>query len=252
MSPSSLTSQETREFAREIKFVLAPITAARVREWARERLIPDPNAAGRCSDTYQVTSLYFDTPAFDVYHRRGQHRHSKFRVRRYDAGPVFVERKLKVRGRLAKRRTLVQLDDVARFSGPAVVSNWPGRWFEQRVAARGLVPICQIGYERTARVLMTAAGPIRLTLDEAIRALPTDKVRFHEPPATTTPVTDRVVLELKYRGILPALFRELVEQFTLDEHPFSKYRAALPVLGLVEAVPVSVAGAGTHLSCQTS
>ena len=234
MSPSALTAHEKREFASELKFLIDPATAERVRAWARAHLAADPNAQGPASDTYAVTSIYFDTAGLDVFHRRGRHHHSKFRVRRYGGGSLFFERKLKIRGRLAKRRTPATAADVANLSGPLFATTWPGFWFQQKIAARQLRPQCQIDYERTARVLTTAAGPIRLTLDENIRARPADEIRFHDAPDATR-VTDRVVLELKYRRELPVLFRTLVEQFALHPRPFSKYCTALPALGLVPA-----------------
>ena len=251
MSPSALVAQEKREFASEIKFLLDPVTAARIRTWARERLVADPNASGHMGDTYDVTSLYFDTPALDVFHRRGHHSHSKFRVRRYGGGQIFFERKLKIRGRLAKRRTPVTPADLARLSGPASAAEWPGQWFEQKVAGRRLQPLCQISYERTARVLMTEAGPIRLTLDEAIRAVPVSTIQFHDSSVAAS-VTNRVVLELKYRRFLPALFRELVAQFALNPQPFSKYRTAMPVLGLAADSTIPPALRENLRSCQTS
>lgn len=253
MSPSALVAHEKREFASEIKFLLDPATAVAVRAWARERLVADPNAQGFAGDTYEVTSLYFDTPDLDVFHRRGLHEHSKFRVRRYGDETFYFERKLKIRGRLAKRRVPATPADVARLSGPPGAADWAGLWFQKKIAGRRLQPQCQISYERTARVLMTTAGPIRLTLDEASRALPMDEIRFQDASAAV-PVTERVILELKYRRDFPVLFRELVAQFTLNPLPFSKYRAALPVLGLV---PVLAPGLPQFVpekirTCQTS
>jgi len=231
MSPSALGAHERREFASEIKFPLDPATAALVRAWARERLQPDPNARGHQGDTYEIASLYFDTAELDVFHRRGRHHHSKFRVRRYGGGPIFLERKLKRRGQLAKRRTPVEIAELAHLATPSAVTPWPGGWFGQRIVGRGLRPFCQIAYERTARVQMTPSGPIRLTLDEGIRAVPANGIAFADM-AEAVPVTDRVVLELKFRREIPALFRELVEQFALNPNSFSKYRSAIVALGL--------------------
>lgn len=251
MSPSALAAHEKREFASEIKFLLDPATAGLIRTWARERLVADPNAQGFTGDTYSVTSIYLDTAQLDVFHRRGLHQHSKFRVRRYGGATFFFERKLKIRGRLAKRRTAVNSNDVIRLSAPPIAGDWSGQWFQQKINGRQLRPQCQIDYDRTARVLMTPAGPIRLTLDENIRARPTTEIEFRDTPAAT-PVTDRVVLELKYRRDLPALFRELVENFSLNPTSYSKYRAALPVLGLIPSAAVESVGAKKIEQCQTS
>lgn len=232
MSPSVPTAQEPREFASEIKFPLDPATAVLVRAWARERLQPDPNARGLQGDTYEIASLYFDTAHLDVFHRRGRHKHSKLRIRRYGGGTIFLERKLKRRGQLTKQRTPVAASELAQIAVAPAEPAWPGGWFARKVALHGLRPVCQIAYDRTARVQATPAGPIRLTLDENIRALPADGLAFAAGEAAI-PVTDRVVLELKFRRELPGLFRELLESFGLHPKPFSKYRTAVGALGLV-------------------
>ena len=83
-------------FTSEIKFVVDAATGGRIREWARARLAPDPHGAGSFADEYRVSSLYFDTAARDVFHRRGSYGRSKYRIRRYHDEPsVFLERKLR-------------------------------------------------------------------------------------------------------------------------------------------------------------
>lgn len=250
MSPSVSATRDKREFATELKFLLDPAVADSIRAWARERLVADPHAQGFAGDTYNITSLYFDTAALDVFHRRGLHRHSKFRVRRYGDGSLFLERKLKVRGRLAKHRTPLSPAELERWAEVPHDLAPANRWFQQRVAARQLQPWCQIDYRRMARVLMSPAGPIRLTLDESIGARPARSVRFDDTSPTQR-VTDRVVLELKFRRDLPALFRDLVATFALNPVSFSKYRAALPLLGLVPS-PAPLSPEEKLPVCQTS
>lgn len=269
MSPSAPAHNERREFASELKFVLDPQTAQRVREWARKSLIADPNARGATGDTYRVASLYFDTAQFAVYQRDARLRYSKFRIRRYDETVLFLERKLKVSGRIAKRRTTITPADLARMAAtpaPLAVHSaaWAGAWFEHKTAARRLRPVCQIDYFRTARVLATPEGPIRLTLDENIRAQPAHEASF-KSDAAAVPLTDRVVLELKFRRGLPVLFRNLAAEFGLNTGNFSKYRNAVEALALapfakpedvsqpvaVRPAPISVIPAGL-IACPTS
>ena len=145
-------SRETRDFAREIKFLVDASRADDVREWARAHLGPDPHGTGRCGDEYVTTSLYFDTPAFDVYHRNRSHARGKFRIRRYGLLDfIFLERKMRTDRLLAKRRTTVPLDALQRVGEPDVDRNWPGYWFHRRILLRGLRPLVQISYDRTAR-----------------------------------------------------------------------------------------------------
>lgn len=231
MSPST-DSRENREFATEIKFLISPALAEQIRGWARAQLSPDPNASGAAGDGYQITSLYFDTQQFDVFHHRGSYGRSKYRIRRYGQGEVaFLERKLKSRGLLAKRRSIVRLGELERLSSDKVERGGDGYWFQRRLRARGLSPVCQISYRRTARVAMTQYGPIRLTLDENVRALPAPGFWFSDREDTLI-LKDQIILELKFRYDLPALFKHLIGTFALMPNAFSKYRQSTVALGL--------------------
>lgn len=236
LSPS-LDVRESREFAAEIKFQVPGFAGDQVLEWARTRLVPDPNACeGGLKDGYQITSIYFDTEAFDVYHRRGSFGRSKYRIRRY--GPsktVFLERKLKTRGMVSKRRAAVPVEELVRLQEPDPDPGWAGFWYHQRLQARQLRPICQITYQRIARVAMTQNGPIRLTVDRCIRTLPLQSTAFNEASPGMLLSDDQVIVEFKFRMGMPVLFKELVEGLALNPKRLSKYRLAAVALGLVEA-----------------
>jgi hypothetical protein len=240
---------ETRELASEIKFLVTPAQAQEIREWARARLDPDPHASGNYGDTYRITSLYFDTKAFDIYHRRGSFGRGKYRVRRYDAaGKMFLERKLRTKNLVSKRRSIVASEDLGRLQEEEVESGWPGYWFHRRLLARELHPVCQISYLRTARVGEGTSGPIRLTLDQDIQTLRQERIEFAEMreayplpqvAASRQLSEDYLILELKFTRQMPAAFKQLIGSFTLRPQPLSKYRLAAEALGLVEA-PVRV------------
>lgn len=237
MSPS-IDNREKREFASEIKFSVTPLIADQIRDWARGRLLPDPNASDSSGDGYQITSLYFDTKRFDVFHRQGSYGRSKYRIRRYGRNEiVFLERKLKTRGMLAKRRSTIKLDEITRLAEADPERGWPGFWFHRRFLARGLVPVCQISYHRTARVALTDYGPIRLTLDQNLCARRVDSLSFREDGDTKIS-EDSIILELKFRYELPGVFKHLVEEFALNPQRISKYRLAATALGLA-SVPDS-------------
>jgi hypothetical protein len=243
MSPSTDT-RENRQFASETKFLVSPAVAEQIRDWARTRLAADPNASGEFNDacdSYQITSLYFDTGGFDVFHRKGSFGRSKYRVRRYGESQIaFLERKLKTRGLLTKRRSLVKLDELAQLMDVVPARGWVGHWFHQRLVARRLKSICEITYSRTARVAMTPCGPIRLTLDEDIRASAAHGVVFNGVQNGKRLSENHVILELKFRFQMPVLFKLLVEEFALNPQPISKYRLAAVALGFV-AEPDSIA-----------
>src|SRR6266536_3604586 len=138
MSPST-DMRENRELATEMKFLVSPAVAAQISNWSRAHLAPDPNAAGKSGDTYTITSLYFDTQQFDVFHRKGSFGRAKYRIRRYgQSEAVFLERKLKTRGLLAKRRSIVKLDELKGLAGEVAERDRPEFWFHRRILARGL------------------------------------------------------------------------------------------------------------------
>ena len=225
--------RESTGFTSEIKFVVDSAVGRRIQAWARERLAADPHGAGPSGDEYRVTSLYFDTADRDVFHRRGSYGRSKYRIRRYHHEPtVFLERKLRTAVRLAKRRTMIELTSLPLLTVGDPVDGNGTTWFRRRLELRRLAPVCQVSYVRMARGGETLDGPARLTLDHALVARLTDTFSF-EPPAGMPLLGDEMILELKYQGTAPAVFKHLVEEFALEPRRASKYRVAAGALGLV-------------------
>ena len=221
--------REIRESAFEIKFLVNNDTGERLRARVRELLAADPWASGPASDEYTITSLYFDTPDFAVYKRRGSYRRAKYRIRRYgQSDMVFLERKLRTKELLSKRRTNVRMEDlpiVLAADDAGLDASWPGHWFRRRVQKRSLGAVCQISYDRTARVGVTDYGPMRLTIDTGLKALAVDGIEF-QPVADAVSVTDATIVEMKFRAGMPAVFKHLVEEFALQPERVSKYRLA--------------------------
>jgi hypothetical protein len=85
-----------------------------------------------------------------------------------------------------------------------------------------------------ARVGATAYGVMRLTLDDRLVAIATKDLAFGGD-ASTPIAPDQTILELKYRVEMPAMFKQLAEQFHLVARPVSKYRLAVAALGFVES-----------------
>ena len=227
MISPSLQVAQAGGFARELKFVISPAQAIEIQRWARTWLAPDPHG-----DTYRVSSLYFDTEAFDVFHRNGSFARGKYRVRRYGSNEgVFLERKLKTSGRVGKKRTEVPMVELPRIAMGEPDPNWPGYWYHRRILARRLAPVCQIDYTRTARVGATSKGTIRLTMDREVTATAIGHLGFDSTAYPAEVSVGGVILELKYRE-RPALFQQLIERFKLVPQAASKYRTACETLGL--------------------
>jgi hypothetical protein len=233
-----VNSRETRDFAREQKFLVDARLAPDLRQWARFNLARDSFGSGPYGDDYTTTSLYFETPGFDVYHRRGSYGRSKFRIRRYGSSDiVFLERKFRTNRLLAKRRTTVPILEMDHLAGGTPRMDWPGYWFHRRVLLRRLSPLIQMSYDRTARVGLASGGPMRMTIDTNLRVLPMPDRAFI--PGVGFPLIEgQCIVELKYRVVVPALFKQLVETFKLAPSPVSKYRIGL---GALDYAPLTAA-----------
>jgi hypothetical protein len=232
---------EPAAFTAELKFVVDETTAGAVKAWLRPELPADPHSVEGDGDGYRTSSLYFDTPNFDLYNRRGSTGRAKFRIRRYNSGPiVFLERKQKVDGRLHKRRSDLPVELLERITSGASDEDWPGRWFSRRLRNRNLQPVCQIDYQRTARVGMSVGGPVRATIDSKVAAQPIGAIGFSDAPGLEI-VPGEAIIELKFRDSLPPLFERLIAEFDLKVRPFSKYRAAAQALGFPLNEAISVA-----------
>jgi hypothetical protein len=222
-------ARETRAFASEIKFVVPRAAGLAIRDWARRRLSADAHGNGEFGDEYRVTTIYFDSPEYDVYHRRRSFGRAKLRIRRYDdREQAFLERKLRRPGMLAKRRTLVNLDALARLE-QSDAADWDGEWFLRRLRLRRLRPVCEIAYHRVAREARIASGSIRLTLDERLRVAAAERPEFGDGDGIRI-LEPSMILELKFRAEVPAVFKELVGEFGLQPQAASKYRLGLAAL----------------------
>src|SRR6185503_941072 len=139
-----MSAANSNGYTAEIKFLVNEATGLQIREWARERTDADPHGTGPYGDEYRVSTLYLDTAARDVFHRRGSYGRSKFRVRRYGDEPrVFLERKLRTGSRLAKRRTDIPIETLHLLKTLDTGGN-DTKWFRRRVSIRQLAPVCRV------------------------------------------------------------------------------------------------------------
>ena len=234
----SAGARTRRERAVEVRFLVPSGLAAEIRSWARHELVPDPYGTGPDRDTYRITTLYLDTPRFDVHRRRGSFGRAKYRVRRYGAADVvYVERKLRTAAMLAKRRSAIPLPSLAPVLQAISATAPAAAWFARRVHARRLAPACVIAYDRMARQLGASGGAgARLTIDENIRASAAAGEAFRAAPDLRL-LDGRAIVEMKFQEVPPPAFKLLVERFGLSPDRFSKYRHAIARLGLADEMP---------------
>lgn len=210
----------------ELKFIINERCALDIMEWARIYLDPDPHSDAEVGDGYRVNSLYLDTSQFDVLQRAGVFEGRKYRLRRYGReSRVWLEEKRKRKSFVRKRRVSVGDLDLSTLFGQIAEVNWDGIWFRRKVDQWNLRPICQITYQRFARLKETDDGPVRMTIDNQLVASRADG--WHVPVDSfsgASLLNGTRILELKFRSAMPVVFHELIEQHQLQVTSFSKYR----------------------------
>jgi hypothetical protein len=240
LSPSLEKRASRNAPAREIKFLLAEDQARRVEAELCKLLVPDPHAvSGQQPGQYVTTTVYCDTPEFDVYYRRQAHGRRKFRLRRYGfSDTVYLERKVKDGTRVLKRRTGISLVETHRLNHRGIETDWCGDWFRRRLWIRGLSPKLEVMYSRNAYMGFGIDGPLRLTFDRCIRARRID--HWHAAPfhGGSAILVDRVVCEFKFQGVIPTAFKAVIESEQLCPGSASKYRLGIEAVGL--ALPSGV------------
>lgn len=235
LSPSlQLTSRDVLP-AHEVKFLLSEPQALLVAAELRSVLIPDPHADSHAGEGgYATTTVYCDTPEFDLYHRRGAHARRKFRLRRYGhSESVFLERKSKQGTRVRKRRTCIPLTELERLEQPPSEFCWEADWFHRRVACRRLSPVLAVMYDRAAFVGTSDDGPLRLTFDRAVRCQPVESWEVRPFCGGQSILSDRVICEFKFLGPMPAIFKRVIASQQLSPAAASKYRLCLQALGVM-------------------
>lgn len=224
--------------AYEVKFLLTEDQAREVVSRVSGKLALDPYADPAMGNAYLTTSVYTDTPAFDVFYRTDGYDRDKFRVRRYGhTGPVFVERKTKNGEKVRKHRARINPAEITDLAKPSLNGEWAGEWFHSQLIEKRLKPVCRVAYERVAYLGTADGGTVRLTFDRNIRGVLADQWALAEVGAVPPLLTDRVVCEFKFRTAMPALFRGVVADLTLTPAPFSKYRNFVQSAGLAPARP---------------
>lgn len=180
--------------------------------------------------SYQVTSLYFDTP-YDTALREkldGVDRREKFRLRYYGAHPTFfkLEKKYKVNGLCGKRSarlTLHEAEQLLAGEDAFLLERGEPLLAELYHKMRGtlLRPRTVVCYDREA--FLYAPGNVRVTLDRNLRTCG-DSAGFLSPaPFPLKPLDGVTVLEVKYDAFLPDLVRLVVQTPDRRAGACSKY-----------------------------
>jgi hypothetical protein len=189
---------------------------------------PDPHAI---NGRYLIRSLYFDSLADKALMEKinGVNRREKFRIRYYngDTSVIHLEKKSKIDSLGNKQSAPLTAEQAQKivdgYTEWMLDSEYPlVRELYTKMQSQGIAPKTIVDYTREPFIF--PAGNVRVTLDYNVRSglRCTD---FLDPDCVTVPVSDKIILEVKWDGFLPDIIRDAVALSDRREGAFSKYAA---------------------------
>jgi hypothetical protein len=183
--------------------------------------------------TYQVRSLYFDTPDNQQLMKKinGISKREKFRLRFYnnELSLIRLEKKSKINGLGSKVKTQVTKEQCVRllhndfdwlfFSGDLLLQE-----LYARIKSQLLCPKTVVDYSREAYIYQP--GNVRITIDSNVRSGLFSN-NFLDPELPTVDITQKgqVILEVKFDEFLPELIRDIIQTNQRRSSSYSKYAA---------------------------
>ena len=230
----------------EAKYLISEMQAEGIREYIEPYVEPDPYA--KEGALYPVTSLYLDSPDFQLYwiSELGLKNRFKLRVRWYDEEcrePVFLEIKRRLDAVIKKQRVCVNKDSLTGILekniysesaladlGNSHLENF--RDFRDCVNSLACQPKIFVQYKREA-YMDRFDSEMRITLDHGIRCLPyspgMDLDRLNQEiwyPVFQIPY----IMEIKFTNTYPFWVNQMIRHFMLLRDSVAKYLVCIKVL----------------------
>lgn len=215
------------QYRRELKFICSDFEL----EILRHRLSAFlPHDAHQTGASYQIRSLYFDTPDDRCFHENldGVNFRRKYRMRIYNASDTLIRFEVKEKRNSLTRKTSVPL---TRAEADELLCRRPFSRPESGSAAARLIPdellrrlhpAVIVAYERTAFVY--PVGNVRITFDRNISGSAQFCSFFAEAlPKIPAMPAGRHILEVKYDELLPDFIFRTLNLGSLTAASFSKY-----------------------------
>tara|TARA_Y100000310_G_C20660206_1_gene804331 strand:- start:486 stop:1247 length:762 start_codon:yes stop_codon:yes gene_type:complete len=222
----------------EFKYLISFDEFFRIREKIKQYVGLDGFAKDSKDGFYEVVSLYYDSPKFYYYHEKidGAVNRKKIRLRTYKKNSefvpnVFFEIKRKYDSVILKDRVLL---DKKTHSFPK--SNKITEEYEQEKYLRSLEPKILVSYKRQPFIGRYNKN-FRVTFDYDIRAKETKDL--FDPDLDVQVLSEKVVMEIKFNGILPYYIREIIDQYNLERIAYSKYCNAIEACYLLDEINFS-------------
>lgn len=219
---------ETMDFRHEIKHEINYADMITIRHRLSAVAYHDPHTI---DGKYFIRSLYFDNLADQALMEKvnGMSRREKFRIRYYngDTTVIHLEKKSKI-DHLGNKQSAPLTAQQAQCIvdgdiGWMLASEYPLiRELYSKMQTQGIEPKTIVDYTREPFIY--PAGNVRVTLDYNVRSgmRCTD---FLNPDCVTVPVSDAIILEVKWDAFLPDIIRDAVALADRREGAFSKYAA---------------------------
>ena len=198
---------------------------------SRVKVVLQPDSFSR-DGSYTVTSLYFDdysdTHLLDS--EDGVSHRNKYRIRIYNGSldVIKLEVKYKTYNRVFKRsRTITREDAKKLIEGECIkdeeqAMDNPVTLFNLAIRQNLLRPRVVVEYDRNAFVFMP--GNVRITFDRNIRCSK-DYRGFLENKCTYGMLQEvNRILEVKYDEFMPMFIAQLLENGSMDQTAYSKYK----------------------------
>lgn len=216
------------DFRHEIKHEISRSDMMTIRHRLSAAAYRDPHTT---DGKYFIRSLYFDNLADKALMEKtnGLSRREKFRIRYYngDTSVIHLEKKSKIYHlgtKCSAPLTAQQAQSIVDGDTQWMIESQYQliRELYCKMQTDGIAPKTIVDYTREPFIY--PAGNVRVTLDYNIRSgmRCTDLLRTD---CVTVPVSDAVILEVKWDSFLPDIIRDAVALSDRREGAFSKYAA---------------------------
>jgi hypothetical protein len=216
------------DFRHEIKHEINYSDLITIRHRLSTVAYPDPHTI---NGKYFIRSLYFDNLADKALMEKvnGMSRRVKFRIRYYngDTSVIHLEKKSKIAHLGNKQSAPLTAQQAQKIVDGDIEwmlesEHMLIRELYSKMQTQGIAPKTIVDYIREPFIY--PAGNVRVTLDYNVRSgmRCTD---FLDPDCVTVPVSDSIILEVKWDGFLPDIIRDAVALADRREGAFSKYAA---------------------------
>lgn len=234
----------------ELKYIIGERCAEAIRDFLRSHLELDEYADPDLENHYQISSLYLDNAALELYGQtvKGIKNRFKLRIRFYDDNPdspAFLEIKRRITDVIRKERAMVRRESVTSLlRGSSLDPSWlinEKNSPESGAALQNFRSLCDtirargciyVSYLREAYV-SPDSDQIRVTFDRQLFANLYQQGRpLQWLIDGDRPEMGGVILELKFTDRFPDWMREMVQAFDLQRTSVPKYIHCIDKIGI--------------------